>query len=145
MQSLNEIKNILKQNNLRVTQSRLAVATVLLRNSSKHLTAEDIFNKINSSKNLNCDQVSVYRILTIYEERGIVFKTVFQGEANRYRLLGEANQSNVHQHFFKCKSCSLVEPFGGCLVGKKETELKSLGYTNLEHHLEITGLCPSCS
>ena len=145
MQKLDDIRQVLKQNRMRVTQSRISVASVLLGNSSKHLTAEEIFKKINLSKNLNCDQVSVYRILTAFEGMGIIHKSVFQGEATRYCLNKNHKNHDNHQHFFKCKSCSLVEPFGGCLVGKKEKELKGLGYTNLEHHLEITGLCPACS
>ena len=145
MNRLDKIKDVLKANKLRVTQSRLAVANFLLRNSLKYLTAEDIFNKINSSQKYNCDQVSVYRILTTFEEIGLVNKSIFQGEATRYILAKDSGHSGHHQHFFKCKSCSVVEPFGGCLVVKKEKELKSLGYTNLQHHLEITGVCPSCT
>ena len=113
--------------------------------SSKHLTSEEIYNKIKASKKLNCDQVSVYRILSTYEDLGVVQKSVFQGEATRYVLRDGPDQLAHHQHFFKCRLCSVVEPFSECLVGKKESELKSKGYTNLEHHLEITGVCPACS
>lgn len=143
---LDEIKNILKNNNLRVTQSRLSVASTLMRNHSKYLSAEDIFKKISASQKYNCDQVSVYRILTTFEEVGLVQKSIFQGEATRYILSANGNaNSEPHQHFFKCNLCGIVEPFSGCLVVKKEKELIKLGYTELNHHLEITGNCPNCT
>ena len=145
MKKLNEIKELIKNNNMRITQSRLAVASTLLRNHSKYLTAEDIFNKINASQKYNCDQVSVYRILTTFEEIGLVHKSIFQGEATRYAIFDKKENRGEHNHYFKCKACSVVESLNGCLVAKKENELKSLGYTSLEHHLEITGYCPSCS
>ena len=145
MSRLDEIKELIKNNSLRVTHSRLAVASILLRNQSRYLTAEDIYNKINASQKYNCDQVSVYRILTTFEEIGLIHKSVFQGEATRYSILDKPEDPDKHNHYFKCRNCSAVEILGGCLVAKKEVELKSMGYTSLEHHLEITGLCPSCS
>jgi len=146
MKKLNQVKEILQSHGLRITQSRLAVATILIKNSERPLTPEEIFNKVQNSKSLNCDQVSVYRTLTTFEELGLVKKSVFQGEAARYMLNeSDRTQSHHHEHFFKCDSCDVIEPFEDCLVSKKEKELERSGYKNLHHHLEITGLCPSCA
>ena len=148
MTDINTVKNILKENGLRITQSRLAIAMVLIRNNEKPLTPEEIFHKIQVSKVLNCDQVSVYRTLSAFEELGVVKKSNFQGEASRYfmgRDTGVHGDHHEHEHFFKCNSCNKIESFGGCLVSKKEKELESAGYKNLEHHLEIKGLCPKCA
>tara|TARA_B100000925_G_scaffold262508_1_gene219841 strand:+ start:330 stop:779 length:450 start_codon:yes stop_codon:yes gene_type:complete len=144
--NLDQFLQTLKNNKLRVTQSRIAVATVLFKNSNQALTPEEIFQKIDASKKLHCDQVSVYRILATLEELSLVTKSKFQGEASRYMVnLCKDKEDNHHEHYFKCYSCNLVEPFKGCLVSKKEKELEKAGYTELKHHLEITGLCPSCT
>ena len=66
--NLNEFIEILKKNNLRVTQSRLAVSAVLLKAKATPLTPEEIFKRIKKSKSLKCDQVSVYRALGCFEE-----------------------------------------------------------------------------
>ena len=50
-----------------------------------------------------------------------------------------------HEHFFKCNSCNTIESFQDCLIYKKEEELQKAGYTDISHHLEITGICPSCT
>lgn len=145
MRKLNSIKQVLQHHGLRITQSRLAVATILIRNSERPLTSEEIFNKIRYSKSLNCDQVSVYRTLSVFEELALVKKSVFQGEAARYMLNESDRRQSHHEHYFKCDSCDVIEPFEDCLVSKKEEELERIGYKNLHHHLEITGLCPSCA
>ncbi len=146
MESLNEIKSLLKSKQLRVTQTRLAVATILLNNKEKPLTSEEIFNKIQKSKKYDCDQVSVYRILSTYDEIGFIKKSNFQGEASRYILSNmEENNSLGHEHYFKCTACNYIKPFHNCFVSSKERELEKNGFKNLKHHLEITGLCPKCA
>ena len=146
MNNIKKIKEVLKENGLRVTQSRLAVAAILTRSNSVPLTSEEVFHKIKSSKVLHCDQVSVYRILSKFEELNIVKKSIFQGEASRYMIQDEKNKPGQHhEHFFKCIACNTIESIEGCLVSRKEKELESRGYTNLNHHLEITGICPSCT
>ena len=145
LSKLSVIKACLQSRKLRVTHSRLAVATILIRNESSFFTPEEIYTRIVNSKKLSCDQVSVYRVLSTFEELGLVSKNVFQGEAARYKYTGLAKQGqHNHQHFFKCNVCDVIEALEGCFVRKKERELTQLGYENLEHHLEISGTCPSC-
>lgn len=142
---IGKIKELLKENKLRVTQSRIAVSEVMLSNSKKYLTPEEIFQKIQLKKNVSCDQVSVYRILAKYEEIGIVKKSEFNKDAARYILNDSEDGKKKHEHFFKCIKCFSIEPFSDCFISKKEKQLEALGYSNLSHHLEITGYCPSCS
>jgi Fe2+ or Zn2+ uptake regulation protein len=146
MKDINELKSLLKSKQLRVTNSRLAVATILLKNIKKPLTSEEIFNKIQKSKKYDCDQVSVYRILSKFVEIGVIKKSIFQGEASRY-LLSDTNADNPHphEHYFKCTNCNFIKPFHNCFVSTKEKELEESGFKNLKHHLEITGLCPNCA
>lgn len=145
MQELENIKQILQEKKLRITTSRLAVATFLIRDQSSTLRVEDLYAKISRSKKFDCDQVSVYRTLTLFEDLGIVIKTQFQGEAARYSLAPPLEKRDLgHEHYFKCDKCNVIESLESCLVAKKEVELKKSGYRNLKHHIEITGLCPRC-
>lgn len=142
------IKKILREKSLRVTNARLSVAKVFLENIGNYLSSEEVFKKISKSKKLDCDQVTVYRILDAFEKIGILHKGQFFGEANRYKLCDgtdSCHQKIDHEHFFKCIICKKVEGFSDCVVINKEKELTQLGYTNLKHHLEITGTCPQCS
>lgn len=141
------IFKIIKDHSLRLTNSRIALVDILLKNSDDYLTPEELFIKITKAKNLSSDQVSVYRNLTKFEELGIVKKSEFHHDASRYILnkLTHGKPKRKHEHYFKCFKCDTIEPFSDCFISKKEKELKSSGYSQLSHHLEITGLCPSCS
>jgi Fe2+ or Zn2+ uptake regulation protein len=142
---LEDIIQILKEESLRVTKTRLAVAEVLLSSKDLYLSPEDIFKKILNKKNISCDQVSVYRILAKYEEIGLLKKSEFHSNASRYILNESLGSEHRHEHYFKCVECFSIESFNDCFVASKEKELEAIGYTNLKHHVEITGICPGCS
>jgi Fur family ferric uptake transcriptional regulator len=149
------IRKKLKENKMRVTQSRLAVADILARNSEKFLSAEEIHKRIESSKLSDCDRVSVYRILCAYDELSLLSKSTFQGEAVKYKIISDCcleehshdneHEEDHHHHYFKCTKCKTVESFTGCVLGTIEKQFQKKGYQNLSHHLEITGLCPTCA
>lgn len=151
MSRVQDLIEILKSHGLRITQARQGVAAVLVVSEERPLTPEEIFQSIEKSDEFQCDQASVYRTLSSFEELGIVKKSIFQGEAARYSLCGCAEHGDDHdhhhhhEHYFKCNKCNKIEPLDGCFLSKKEEELKKAGYTGLKHHIEITGICPSCS
>ncbi len=144
MKTINDVKKLLKLNQLRITQSRIAIAKILIKNKNIFLTSDEIYDKVCKSKNFNCDRVSVYRILNKFVDIELVIKSNFHGEASKY-CLDYKESNNGHKHFFKCTYCKTIEEFQDCLVVKKEKELEKQGYNNLSHHLEIKGLCPNCS
>jgi Fe2+ or Zn2+ uptake regulation protein len=144
--NIEKITKIIKEKSLRVTKPRLAVARVLLNEKSKYLTSEEIYFKISNIEGVTCDLVSVYRILATFEEIGIIKKTELYKEATRYILQDSiCDSGSRHEHFFKCTQCFTIEAFSDCFVSKKEKELETSGYRNLTHHLEISGLCPTCA
>lgn len=145
MEQLKSITNLLRDKGLRVTQARIAVAEVLVREPEHFFTSEEIYSRIKKSKKHDCDQASVYRCLSAFEELGIVAKSSFHGEAARFQILPTEKDKHHHEHYFKCQGCDEIEPLEDCLVAKKERELEARGYANLKHHLEIIGLCPRCA
>ncbi len=142
--NLNQVTKLLKSEGLRVTRPRLSVAATMLSVADEFLSPEEIHKKITTSRKDSCDLVSVYRVLTKFEELGLVTKSSFHGEANRFKLSKNLKKDS-HRHYFKCLECQFIEPIRDCLVVKKEKELMESGYKNLSHHLEITGVCPKCA
>jgi Fe2+ or Zn2+ uptake regulation protein len=146
MVTIEQIIRKLKLSHLRVTKSRLAVSKVMLKNRGLFLTTEEIHQELIKVRGQKCDLVSVYRILSTFEGLGIVKKTEFQAEAARYGLVSSLGaEHHYHEHFFKCTNCLTIEPFDDCFFSKKEKQLRASGYKNISHHVEITGLCPSCA
>ena len=144
MKTISDFKSIFKESGLRFTKSRAVILDTLLKNQKSFLTIEELFLKASKKKESDCDQTTVYRTLLKLEELGLVQKGIFHGEAAKYRLKVTIDR-HEHEHFFKCIKCSEIETFHDCRVSSKEQDLIKKGYSQLIHHLEIYGLCPSCS
>ena len=147
MTTMTDIQASLKSSGMRITKPRLAVAKVLLSNKGNLLSSEIIYQRISAKAGDSCDQVSVYRALATFTKLGFVQKSQFQGEAARYKFveIKKAKKSHSHEHFFKCRKCQTIESFDECFVSQKEKSLEEAGYKDVAHHLEISGICPSCT
>ena len=147
--SITNFKKELQASGLRLTQSRIAVYSILNKNREVFLSPHDIYEKIAASKKYKCDRVSVYRVLSTLEKIGLVKISHFQGEASRYKIHFHTEECKrncelEHEHYFKCIQCDTIEPIGECFIEKKVKELEKKGFKSINHHFEISGYCPSC-
>lgn|SRR5690606_9066748 len=141
MHTKENIYHKLKDHGLKLTKPRMLIIDILLSSKNMPISADDIYKKILEQKDLNCDLASVYRTLSSFEEIGLIHKIdLFEGAAHFELSLGHG-----HRHFFICENCHKMEKLDACLVGPLESALKTKGYTNLSHRLELTGICPLCS
>jgi len=143
--SEDNLRKILKEASLRVTNPRLIIGKILHEKRNEFWSVDDIFDLISSKKDTSCDHVTVYRTINSFEKKGLIKKSIFNGEATRYQWNGDEEKTTKrHNHFFKCSKCLAVEPIKGCAFHQYEKDLENKGYQNLSHHFEITGLCPKC-
>ena len=133
----NEIISLLKKSKLKVTPSRLAILGVL-HEEKMPLNAEDIFVKVKT----NTDQVTVYRTLTTFEEKGIIRRVDLRKESLYYEI------NDNHHHHIVCVQCGKIEDFDTCdiehvsdVIIKKSKHFKKA----TEHAFEIFGVCTKCS
>lgn len=97
-----------------------------------------------SSKKHGCDTVTIYRTLPVFEELGIIEKCDFSDGMAHYEVSIHHGEHHHHHHFV-CRSCKKVEPLDFCIAESQEQLLRKLGYTDLSHRLEFSGVCPACS
>jgi len=142
------LKSELQKNGLRITQTRIAVFSVLEKEKKNFLSCDEVFDLINSSKKFQCDRASVYRVLNAFDRMGLVKSSHFQGSATKYQIHLHSDEckhcDNEHEHYFKCTICHSIESIGDCFIESKLKELKKKGFQPIDHHLEISGVCPSC-
>lgn len=91
-----------------------------------------------------CDTVTVYRTLAVLEEAKIIERCDFSDGVALYEVRHGAAAGHRHHHVV-CTSCHKVESLDFCLVQGQELALRRLGYTELAHRLEFSGVCPRCS
>ena len=140
MNKFDKIIRILQSHHLRITQSRIAAIKILIENTYVSLLLNEIFNKIQCLRNLNRNQIPVYRTLLLFQKLGLVRKSIFQAGATRYVLCCiEKGIAYNYKHYFRYLHCNVIEAFKDCFFTKKE--LKENGYRNLSY----TRLCAECT
>ena len=130
-------KELLKSIGYKKTPARLSVLD-LLKEYTKPLTIKEIMSKLDSRK---IDQVTVYRILNIFKDAGIVRQIDFQHGHAHFELKG----GNDHHHII-CARCGKVEDLK-CeleeLTKKILKKSKNFSFIN-DHNLELFGICKKC-
>ena len=101
MNQSDEIKN----SGLKATLPRIRVLEVFQRSTQRHLTAEDVFKAL-LADDADIGLATVYRVLTQFEQAGLLSRTHFEtGKA-----VFELNEGRHHDHLV-CLNCGKVEEF----------------------------------
>lgn len=95
---------------------------------------------ITSISKLRLDQATIYRIINILTQKGILRPINFQEGKIRYELA-----SNPHHHHVVCTNCGAVQDVDDCLRPTATATIeKATGFTIAAHALEFFGLCGNC-
>ena len=131
---------ILSSSNLAPRPNRLKVLEIIGNNRSP-LSAQEIHDTITRSEGIN--RVTVYRILDLLVEKGIVERLSSGGRSFHYGLAPNKNHPS-HPHFY-CKHCGMLE----CLnpeALRLEMEPLRKTYPGIIEKVEIRvdGICKNC-
>ncbi|MFZ6674774.1 ferric iron uptake transcriptional regulator [Undibacterium sp. Xuan67W] len=126
----------LKSSGLKATLPRLKILEIFQNSSIRHLTAEDVY-KILLNENMDVGLATVYRVLTQFEQAGLLHRNHFEtGKA-----IFELNEGTHHDHLV-CLDCGLVEEFFDDQIEKRQQAVaQERGFTIAEHALALYGNC----
>lgn len=126
----------LKSSGLKATLPRLKILEIFQNSEVRHLSAEDIY-KVLLNDNMDVGLATVYRVLTQFEQAGIVHRNHFEtGKA-----VFELNEGSHHDHLV-CLDCGKVEEFYDDEIEKRQQLIATQrGFTITEHSLAIYGNC----
>ena len=129
----------LKSAGLKVTLPRLKILEVLESSSSHHLCAEDIY-RVLIEQNEEVGVATIYRVLSQFEESGIVQKLNFENNQAVYELCGAEH----HDHLV-CVKCNKIIEFQDDVIEKHQIQIaKKHGFDLTDHSLYLYGLCEDC-
>ena len=129
----------LKSAGLKVTLPRLKMLEVLESSSSHHLSAEDIY-RVLIEQNEEVGVATIYRVLSQFEESGIVQKLNFENNQAVYELCGAEH----HDHLV-CVKCNKIIEFQDDVIEKHQIQIaKKHGFDLTYHSLCLYGLCEDC-
>ena len=129
----------LKDAGLKITLPRIKILQVLENSSVQHVSAEDVYKMLIAADE-EIGLATVYRVLTQFEQAGLVARHNFEGGHSVFEL----SKEDHHDHIV-CQKCGKITEFSDEKIETRQSEVaKSLGYTLLDHNLNMYGLCPDC-
>ncbi len=129
----------LKEVGLKITLPRVKILNILASSSVRHVSAEDVY-KILLEKNEDIGLATVYRVLTQFENAGLVNRHHFEGGHSVFELSPEHH----HDHIV-CIKCGHVEEFADPDIEARQKDIaKRLGFELTDHDLNLYGFCADC-
>lgn len=130
-------QTFLNEAGLKHTKTRQQVLELLM-NENRPVDAIEIFELL-KKHDTTVDQVTIYRTLDIFFQKGLVEKLQFQEGKFRYELAGEE-----HHHLI-CERCGKITDVSDCGLDQMEKTIKrKKGFLVRRHSLEFFGVCSLC-
>ena len=86
MSNIEELKNT----GLKATLPRLKILEVFQASAQRHMTAEDVF-RVLLGDNADIGLATVYRVLTQFEQAGLLVRSNFESGKAMYEQIGRAH------------------------------------------------------
>ena len=131
----------LKGSGLKVTVPRLKVLDLFQHSPERHLTAEDVYRRL-LEEHSDIGLATVYRVLTQFEQAGLLVRHHFEGGKAVYEL----NEGAHHDHLV-CLQCGRVEEFYDAEIEKRQARVaRERGFQIHDHSLQLYADCvkPDC-
>jgi Fur family ferric uptake transcriptional regulator len=126
----------LKSNGLKATVPRMKILDVFQRSGLRHMTAEDVFRQL-LNENADIGLATVYRVLTQFEQAGILSRNHFESGKAVYEL----NEGQHHDHMV-CLDCGRVEEFYDPEIEERQQAVaRAKGFVIADHALSLYAHC----
>jgi Fur family ferric uptake transcriptional regulator len=137
MTNVHDLKTI----GLKATGPRLRVLKLFEHSKVRHLSAEDVY-RVLMNEGLDIGLATVYRVLTQFEQAGILQRHHFESG----KAVFELNEGSHHDHLV-CMQCGRVEEFHDPEIERRQLRVaKERGFAIREHSLQLYADCikPNC-
>tara|TARA_B100002019_G_C20830273_1_gene384920 strand:+ start:82 stop:486 length:405 start_codon:yes stop_codon:yes gene_type:complete len=123
-------KKNLQEAGLKSTLPRMKIMEIL--ENGRHLSAEEIYRDL-ISNNYDVGLATVYRVLTQFENAGIVIKHSFEASKSVYEL----NDHNHHDHMVCVDSGEIIEFHDEIIETRQEEIAKKHGFKLVDHSMVL--------
>ncbi len=135
-----DCKDLLSHHGINKTKSKISIL-LKLSQSPEPLSAQQIHEQLES-----CDLSTVFRTLSQFKEKNLVREVNLDEGFLRFQLILDNDEKDPHHHHYvRCRNCGKISQIENCDLSVFEKAIKALGYTQMEHRLEFSGLCSECS
>ncbi|HLU03487.1 MAG TPA: ferric iron uptake transcriptional regulator [Advenella sp.] len=129
----------LKSMGLKATFPRLKILDIFRKAEIRHLSAEDVYRLL-ISENVDIGLATVYRVLTQFEQAGILSRSQFDNGKAVYEL----DDGDHHDHLV-CSVCGKVVEFSDPEIEKRQFKVaKDNNFVLESHAMVLYGICGDC-
>lgn len=128
----------IKKAGLKVTGPRMKILEIMERETTDndvHLSAEDVY-KILLKADEEIGLATVYRVLTQFEQAGILKRHNFEGNHSVF----EIDNGDHHNHLICVKTGKVVEFYDEVIAQRQKEIAEQYGYTLEDHSLILYGV-----
>jgi Fur family ferric uptake transcriptional regulator len=126
----------LKSMGLKVTAPRMKILQLFEASEANHLTADDVYRLL-LAENTDVGLATVYRVLTQFEQAGLLVRHRFDDDKAVYEL----NKGGHHDHLL-CIQCGRVEEFYDPEIERRQKKIAAeRGFKIQEHSLYLYADC----
>lgn len=131
----------LRKAGLKVTLPRIKILELLESAEDHHMSAEDVYRTL-SAQGEDVGLATVYRVLTQFEQAGIVERHNFENNLSVFEIV----QDEHHDHIV-CDVCGKIVEFRNKFIEEEQYRIaKENGFKLSGHSLVLYGVCgsPEC-
>ncbi len=138
--------NLLRERGLKVTNQRIGVLETLAAYPDKHLTAEEIYDKV-KQEYPEIGLATVYRTIQLLLELHLIDKISLDDGCVRYEIAHLDSDTTKHRHHhLVCLSCGNVFSFEDDLLEELENKIKEkTDFRVVNHEVKLYGYCRECA
>lgn len=126
----------LRKVGLKVTLPRIKILELLENAEHHHMSAEDVYKAL-ASQGEDVGLATVYRVLTQFEQAGIVERHNFENNLSVFEIV----QDEHHDHLV-CDVCGKIEEFHNATIEAEQHKVADEhGFKLSAHSLVLYGVC----
>jgi Fur family ferric uptake transcriptional regulator len=134
-----EAKELLAEHGISRTKIKTKIL-LLLSKAEKPISASELYKKFGQK---NCDISTIFRALSQFKEKSLVNELNLGEDFFRYEISNITGHDH-HHHHVRCRDCGDIKYLDKCDLSVFEKMISKLGFKNMEHYLEFTGICSKC-
>lgn len=128
----------LRKAGLKVTLPRIKILELLENADNHHMSAEDVYRAL-AEQGEDVGLATVYRVLTQFEQAGIVERHSFENNLSVFEIVQEEH----HDHLV-CDVCGKIVEFKNRLIEDEQRRVaEQNGFKLAGHSLVLYGVCDS--
>jgi Fur family ferric uptake transcriptional regulator len=129
-------KEILADHGLNRTRGKVRILQEISR-SQIPISVTEIHEKMGES----CDVSTIFRTVSQLRDKNVIHEVNLEEGFFRYEY---APRENHHHHHVRCRNCGDIQNIEKCDLALFEKAIAKLGFKQMEHRLEFTGICSKC-